>query len=91
MSKFFLDATYNEEVRKSATEQTSRIRDAFVERIGKLDWIQDETKTLVQKKVKNIILEVGYPDKVSIYNTPAPSSFPLYSKFALGFKLLTWE
>ncbi|KAK8136223.1 hypothetical protein PG984_004163 [Apiospora sp. TS-2023a] len=71
-SKFFLDATYNDEVRKSATEQTSRIRDAFVERIGRLDWIQDETKTLVQEKVKNMILEVGYPDKDP--NTMDPSS-----------------
>lgn len=90
MSKFFLNATYNEEVRKSAVEQTYHIRDAFVERIGRLDWLQDETKTQVQEKVKNMILEVGYLDKVCIYNPFSSSPFPSNPKAVLRLQLLTW-
>ncbi|KAK8012772.1 endothelin-converting enzyme [Apiospora marii] len=84
MSKFFLDATYNEEIHKSSTEQTNHIRDAFVERIGRLDWLQDETKTLVQEKVKNVILEVGYPDKDP--NVMDPSSL---KQFYAGVNITT--
>ncbi len=39
------------------------IRDVYAERIKKLDWMSEETKTRALSKLGKIVMKVGYPDK----------------------------
>lgn len=39
------------------------IRDVYAERIKKLDWMSEETKTRALGKLSKIVMKVGYPDK----------------------------
>ena len=39
-----------------------QIKDAFVERFDELDWLDEETRTVAVRKVKNLRVKVGYND-----------------------------
>ena len=39
-----------------------QLKDAFVTRFGELDWVDDETREVAVRKVKNLRVKVGYND-----------------------------
>lgn len=39
------------------------IRDVYADRIRRLDWMSEETKTRALSKLSKIVMKVGYPDK----------------------------
>lgn len=41
------------------------IKSIYIERLQKLDWMDDSVKVLAAKKVNNINQKVGYPTAVS--------------------------
>jgi predicted metalloendopeptidase len=62
--KFFVDATYSDEKRDLVKTMAEELRSAFGERVKEKHWFSDETKALIEEKISEIILKIGYPDHV---------------------------
>ncbi len=49
--------------KEKLTEIGAAIKDVYAERIKNLDWMEAETKEKALKKLDQIVMKVGYPDK----------------------------
>lgn len=59
-----MDATYSDEKRDLVKTMAEELRSAFGERVKEKDWFSEETKALIEEKISEIILKIGYPDHV---------------------------
>lgn len=71
--KFFVDQTYSDEKREFIRTMAEELRSAFGDRVKDKDWLSEETKKLIEEKVSEIIVKIGYPDHVSKLFTKAAS------------------
>lgn len=62
-SKFFLDRQYNDQIRSEFKTMAEDLKTAFSKRVDKLDWLANNTKTLVQDKISKVKTLIGYPDE----------------------------
>lgn len=62
-SKFFLDRQYNDQIRSEFKTMAEDLKTAFSKRVGNLDWMANNTKTLVQDKISKVKTLIGYPDE----------------------------
>ena len=56
---------FGEKDRQKANELISNIREMFDENLNKLEWIDDQSKTEAQKKLKKITEKVGFPNFIN--------------------------
>ncbi len=63
LGKLFAAEYFDEKAKKRYSDMVENIRDAYKERIQKLDWMSDSTKAKAQTKLASIRKKVGYPDK----------------------------
>lgn len=63
LGQLFVKEYFNEKAKKRYTTMVESIRDAYKERIAKLDWMSDSTKVKALSKLTKITKKVGYPDK----------------------------
>ncbi len=63
LGKLFAEEYFNSTAKKRYSDMVENIRDAYKERIQKLDWMSDSTKQKAQAKLAAIHKKVGYPDK----------------------------
>ena len=63
MGQLFVKEYFNETAKKRYENLVEAIRDAYKDRIAKLDWMSEETKTKAYDKLAKIKKKVGYPDK----------------------------
>ncbi|RYE24551.1 MAG: M13 family peptidase [Sphingobacteriales bacterium] len=62
VGKLFAKEYFNEKAKKRYEDMVENVRDAYKERIEKLDWMSDSTKKKALAKLKSITKKVGYPD-----------------------------
>ncbi len=67
IGKLYVDKHFPPEAKKKAAAMIENIRDAFEVRINNLEWMTDDTKEKAQKKLANITVKIGYPDKWKDY------------------------
>jgi len=60
--EFYVRETFGGDSKGRARSTIEQIKDAFVERFGELEWVDDETRTVAERKVKNLRVKVGYND-----------------------------
>ncbi|MGB3075806.1 MAG: M13 family metallopeptidase [Chitinophagales bacterium] len=65
----YVKTNFAPESKTRMLEMIHNLLDAYSERIAKLDWMQDSTKLYAQKKLSQITIKVGYPDKWRDYST----------------------
>lgn len=60
-SKLFLEQKYTEEDRKAVTTIMNNLLSSFGERVKNVDFIDEDTKGLIQDKLDDMTLRIGYP------------------------------
>ncbi len=63
LGQLFVKEYFDATAKKRYEDLVEAIRDAYKERIAKLSWMSDETKTKAYDKLAKIKKKVGYPDK----------------------------
>ncbi len=63
LGQIFVKEYFNETAKKRYSDLVENIRDAYKERINKLEWMSDSTKQKAISKLTGITKKVGYPEK----------------------------
>jgi putative endopeptidase len=69
LGKLFVAEYFPEKTKARYTNLVEVIREAYAERIKKLDWMSDSTRQLALAKLARMNKKVGYPDKWKDYST----------------------
>ncbi|KAI0966575.1 hypothetical protein F4678DRAFT_484190 [Xylaria arbuscula] len=62
-SKLYVEKKYNDEDRDAVTTMMRKLVASFGERVDKVSWMDDHTKSLVLEKLNKMALRIGYPDE----------------------------
>jgi putative endopeptidase len=68
LGKLFVKEYFPEKTKKRYDDMVEAIRTAYAERIKKLDWMSETTKTKALDKLAKVTKKVGYPDKWKDYS-----------------------
>ena len=68
LGKIFVQEYFPEAAKKRYVALVEAIREAYSERIDRLDWMSPETKAKAQQKLAAVMPKVGYPDKWKDYS-----------------------
>ena len=60
--EFYVRKTFGGDAKERGRLVIEQLKDAFVERFSELDWVDDETREVAVRKVKNLRVKVGYND-----------------------------
>lgn len=63
LGQLYVKEYYSEKTKKRYEDLVEAIRDAYKERIKKLDWMSEPTKQKALAKLASMTKKVGYPDK----------------------------
>lgn len=63
IGKLYVDKHFPPEAKARALEMVENIKQAFGERIKKLDWMSDSTKQKALQKLSTFNVKIGYPDE----------------------------
>lgn len=63
LGQLFVKEYFNDKAKKRYEDMTEAVREAYRQRIEKLDWMSDSTKKKALVKLAAITKKVGYPDK----------------------------
>jgi len=67
IGKKFVQAHFSEESKLSVLSIVHSVKNALLDRLKKLEWMSEETKKHAVKKLENINIKIGYPDKYIDY------------------------
>ena len=67
VGQLYVEKYFPQEAKQKALEMVDNIRLAFAERIKKLDWMSDSTKSKALDKLKAFQVKIGYPDQWKDY------------------------
>jgi endothelin-converting enzyme len=59
---FYVRKTFAGDAKERGRMVIEQIKDAFIDRFAELDWVDDETREVAVRKVKNLRVKVGYND-----------------------------
>jgi len=74
LGKLYVDAYFPPEAKETALEMVTDLKEAFGERIKKVEWMSDTTKEKALKKLAKFKVKIGYPDQWKDYSTMVISS-----------------
>jgi endothelin-converting enzyme len=60
--EFYVRKTFGGNAKERGRLVIEQIKEAFVERFGELEWVDEETREVAVRKVKNLRVKVGYND-----------------------------
>lgn len=69
IGKVYVAETFPPEAKASAEEMVANLMKAFDQRIRNLEWMTEETKQQALKKLNNLTVKIGYPNKWRDYST----------------------
>lgn len=92
IGKVYVAETFPPEAKASAEEMVGNLMKAFDARIQNLPWMSDESKEQALKKLNNLTVKIGYPDKWRDYSTlKVTSSGEQYSYFENMENAWRWQ
>jgi len=59
---FYVRKTFGADAKARGRLMIEQIKDAFIERFDDLEWVDDDTREVAVRKVKNLRVKVGYND-----------------------------
>ncbi len=68
LGKMYTDKYFTEASKKRMMELVDNLQVAFEDRINKLDWMSDSTKTKALEKLHTFIKKIGFPDQWKSYD-----------------------
>ncbi len=69
IGKLFVEKHFPEESKQKVLDLIGNINTVFKERVQKLDWMGEETKTKAMEKLSKFTYKIGYPDKWEDYSS----------------------
>lgn len=69
IGQLYVDAKFPPEAKAKAEKMIANVIKAFQNRIQKLDWMGDDTKSKAIEKLDKFTVKIGYPDKWEDYST----------------------
>ncbi|WP_421879289.1 M13 family metallopeptidase [Marinoscillum sp.] len=69
IGKVYVAETFPPEAKASAEEMVENLMKAFDQRIKNLPWMSDSSKQQALKKLNNLTVKIGYPDKWRDYSS----------------------
>ncbi|HMQ47148.1 MAG TPA: M13 family metallopeptidase [Saprospiraceae bacterium] len=75
LGKLYVDAYFPPEAKAVAVELVNDLKGAYAERIKKLEWMSDSTKTKALEKLEKLRVKIAYPDKWKDYGQLSVKSF----------------
>lgn len=94
LGKLYVDAYFPPEAKETALEMVTDLKEAFAERIKKVEWMSDTTKEKALKKLSAFKVKIGYPDKWKDYSTMAisgPDNGGSYYSNMIAVNKWNWE
>jgi len=64
ISKYFIQKNFNDNFKDEVKEMVNNIKEAMINRIPKIEWLDDETKEYAIQKSLKMIDRIGYPDEI---------------------------
>lgn len=86
VGQLFVKEYFSEATRKRYDTMVEAIRSALKDRIEKLDWMSDSTKSKALIKLAAMKKKVGYPDKWKDFSTMQINRGPLVLNIQQGYK-----
>lgn len=68
LGQLYVKRYFNEDAKQRVLTLVNNLQKAFENRINKLDWMSDSTKTQAKEKLYSITKKIGYPDEWREYN-----------------------
>ncbi|MDR3336304.1 MAG: M13 family metallopeptidase [Treponema sp.] len=84
LSRLFVEKYFSPEAKERVTVMVENIRDAFSERIARLEWMGGGTKERAQEKLRNTKLKIGYPEKWEDYTALELQDDSLFANIRRG-------
>ena len=77
LGKLYVEREFTEESKRKMEEMVSDLKDAFREKLKKLDWMSEETKKTALEKFSKFNAKIGFPKKFIDYSSIdiSPSDF----------------
>ncbi|MBS4043498.1 MAG: M13 family metallopeptidase [Chitinophagaceae bacterium] len=77
IGQLYVEKYFKPEAKARMKELVNNLQVTFAERIQRLDWMSEETKTKALEKLNAIVKKIGYPDKWKTYEgvTASPDDF----------------
>lgn len=69
IGQLYVDSKFPPEAKEKAEKMIANVIKAFQNRIKKLDWMTDETKTKAIEKLDKFTVKIAYPDEWEDYST----------------------
>ncbi|GAB4247979.1 MAG: M13 family metallopeptidase [Ekhidna sp.] len=92
IGKVYVAETFPPEAKASAEEMVGNLMKAFDKRIRNLEWMSDSTKEQALKKLNNLTVKIGYPNKWRDYSElEVESSGESYSYFGNMENAWRWQ
>ncbi len=92
IGKVYVAETFPPEAKASAEEMVANLMKAFDKRIKGLEWMSEETKEQALKKLDNLSVKIGYPNKWRDYSSlQVESSGETYSYFSNMENAWRWQ
>ena len=67
LGRLYTKQYFPESSKKKVAEMIDNVRAVYSERVDKLTWMTDETKTMAKKKLSTFTYKIGYPDQWEDY------------------------
>lgn len=69
VGKLYVAEVFPPEAKAKAKEMVDNVMKAYSNRIKNLTWMSDDTKKMAQKKLDNMMVQIGYPDTWKDYSS----------------------
>lgn len=69
LGRLYTKEFFPESSKKKVAEMIENVRAVYGERVDKLTWMTDSTKTMAKKKLSTFTYKIGYPDQWDDYST----------------------
>jgi len=91
ISKYFIEKNFNNDIKSEIENIVKNIKEAMINRIPKIEWLDDETKQHALEKVLKMKERIGYPDDILIpkklyeryENIEIDNLFDLFTQFKI--------
>ena len=64
ISKYFIQKNFNDNIKNEVKEMIENVKEAMINRIPKMEWLDDETKEFAIQKVLKMKDRIGYPEDI---------------------------
>lgn len=68
VGKLYVAKNFSPNTKADVINMTKKLRDIYKQRMDAVDWLSPATKRQAQKKLDNLVIKIGYPDKWHDYS-----------------------